>query len=353
VTLLAARVLVGSAGFVDWMRALAPRVPAPAWWVVCLYACAGAAIAAAHWALLPGRWRARLPIVGRVAMLVAGFWIVFHPGTWRWPWRADGRLHVVSLDVGQGDATLVRLPDGTAVLVDAGGLGTESRFDIGARVVAPSLWALGIGWLDGLLLTHGDPDHIGGAPTIIDTFRPRHVWEGIAVPSHAPMARLRDLARADGLAWTTLRAGSAWARAGVTFQVWNPPAPDWERPRVRNDDSVVLDVRYGDVSVILPGDVSADVERAIAPRIPPARLRVLKLAHHGSATSTSAAFLDALHPTLAIVSCGRDNPFGHPAPAVLARLATRRIPVVRTDVDGEVEVVTDGRNTKVRRVVER
>jgi competence protein ComEC len=90
-------------------------------------------------------------------------WVVWHPGTWRSPWRGDGRLHIVSIDVGQGDATLIELPDRSTVLVDAGGLSIDARYDIGARVVAPAMWARGIGWLDALLLAHGDPDHIGGA----------------------------------------------------------------------------------------------------------------------------------------------------------------------------------------------
>ncbi len=298
-TVVSARVLVGSSLPIAWMPWLAVRVPAPAPWAIALYYVAlASALGAPRWTLLPGALRVRLRRLGAAGLLAAAAWIVAHPSTWRWPWRADGLLHIVSLDVGQGDSTLIRLPDQSTVLVDTGGLGVDRGFDIGARVVAPALWALGVGRLDALLLTHGDPDHIGGAPTVIDVFRPRRIWDGIVVPSHEPMARLRDLARADGLTWEALRAGGSWSHAGVTFHVWNPPSPDWERPKVRNDDSVVLELRYGDVSVVLPGDIGAEVERAIGPRIPPARLRVLKLAHHGSATSTSDAFLDALRPII-------------------------------------------------------
>ena len=116
---------------------------------------------------------------------------------------------------------------------------------------------------------------------------------------------------------------------------------------MRNDDSVVLELRYGDVSVVLPGDVSREVERGLADRIGPAPFRVLKAPHHGSASSSSDRFLDALDPSIALVSCGRDNRFGHPAPAVLARYAARHVQVFRTDRDGEIEVSTDGSAVEV------
>src|SRR6185369_198848 len=118
--------------------------------------------------------------------------------------------------------------------------------------------------------------------------------------------------------------------------------PDWERPRVRNDDSVVLEVVYGEVALLLTGDIGADVEREILPRLTPARIRILKVAHHGSRTSSSRELLDGWRPQLAIVSCGRGNRFGHPAPEVIARLESIGAQVFRTDRDGEVTVETDG-----------
>jgi competence protein ComEC len=103
------------------------------------------------------------------------------------------------------------------------------------------------------------------------------------------------------------------------------------------------------VSIVLPGDIGRDVERSLADRLSPARVRVLKLAHHGSATSSSGRFLDGLRPTLALVSCGRGNRFGHPAADVMARLAERHIPVFRTDAGGEIDLETDGRTLLVHR----
>ena len=154
---------------------------------------------------------------------------------------------------------------------------------------------------------------------------------------------LRAEARAARTPWRWLQRGDRLELGAIDIRVHHPPIPDWERQRVRNDDSVVLELRYGEVSVVLPGDISEEVERELAGLLPPARRRVLKAGHHGSATSTSEVWLDALRPELVVISCGRDNRYGHPAPAVLQRLKTRRIEVRRTDVEGQVIVETDGR----------
>jgi beta-lactamase superfamily II metal-dependent hydrolase len=178
-------------------------------------------------------------------------------------------------------------------------------------------------------------------------FGPREIWDGVPVRSHEPLAALRRDASTRGTKWRAVRAGDELHMAGVTIRTLHPAVPDWERQRVRNDDSIVLDVRYGAVSVLLPGDVSADVERALIPALIPAAVRVLKVAHHGSASSTDAAFLEALRPQIAIVSCGRENPHGHPAPGVLDRLRAIGARVHRTDRDGAVIVATDGTTARV------
>jgi competence protein ComEC len=131
-------------------------------------------------------------------------------------------------------------------------------------------------------------------------------------------------------------------------RVLHPKAPDWERQRVRNDDSLVLEIRHGDVAILMTGDIGAGVERSIVPSLTPARVRILKVAHHGSRTSTSQALLDAWKPQIAIVSCGRGNPFGHPAPEVLQRLAASGVRIYRTDHDGQITIETDGRTLTVR-----
>jgi competence protein ComEC len=255
---------------------------------------------------------------------------------------------VTMFDVGQGEAILLD-NDGGALLVDTGGapFGTGT-FDIGARVLAPALWARGVHTLDGLLLTHGDPDHIGGAAAVLQDFDAGSLWEGIEVPRHGPSRAVRQLAEVRGIPRSVRRSGETIQWGSATIRVLHPPVPDWERPRIRNDDSVVLEVLQGEVALLLTGDVSAEIERAIAGRLTPARTRILKVGHHGSRTSTSQDLLDAWRPQVALISAGRGNTFGHPTPEVLARLNATGTRIYRTDLDGQITLETDGHEVSVR-----
>ena len=150
--------------------------------------------------------------------------------------------------------------------------------------------------------------------SLIDDFNPTAVWQGVPGPesfSHSMQFCRAQPRRASR--WNS-GVGRRAAIGAARIHVLHPPSPDWERPRVRNDDSVVLEVAYGDVAFLLTGDIGSDVERAIAPHLVPAKIRILKVAHHGSRTSTSQELLEAWHPQIALISCGRGNPFGHPAP---------------------------------------
>jgi competence protein ComEC len=262
-------------------------------------------------------------------------------------------LRVTAFDVGQGDATLLEFPDRSTLLVDAGGVpfgGTA--FDVGSRVLSPALWSRGVRRLDTLLLTHGDPDHIGGAPAIVDDFSPSEVWEGIPVLHHRGLQALLGQARATNARVAARLAGDEFTIGGARIRVLHPEPPDWERPRVRNDDSVVLEVRYGDVAIVLLGDVGAATERAILQQLTPARHRILKVAHHGSRTSTSPELVERWRPHIAFISCGRGNTFGHPAPEVLRRLESIGAAIYRTDLDGQITIDTDGEEVRVKTYVD-
>jgi competence protein ComEC len=322
--------LVESAGFVRFAPAVAFRVapPDPA-------ACA--AYYVALFLALRARRLWRQLSIGAAAL--AAFWILAEPWTLLAA-RGDGRLHATFIDVGQGDSAFVRFPGGSTLLVDAGGL-SGSSFDIGDRVVAPVLRDAGVRRLDYLALSHGDPDHIGGAPSIVSEFHPREVWEGTPVPRFAPLTALRLQAQAAGVRWSNVRTGDHAVIDKVEVRALHPPPPDWERQKVRNDDSTVLEIRWWDVSLLLTGDIGKAVERTIDP-LPATKLRVLKVPHHGSLTSSSEEFVRSLHPDVAIVSVGRANHFGHPAPAVLERYKAIGTEIFRTDQDGAVTVDTDG-----------
>jgi len=334
VAYLGAEGLVRSAELVRFAPALAFRVAPPSWWVIAVYY-----IALLAW----WRTRRRAPLV---AAGIAATWMLAEP----WSWiasRGDGRLHVSFLDVGQGDAAFVRLPRGTTLLVDTGGLAGASTFDIGDRVVAPVLRNAGVRRLDYLVLTHGDPDHIGGANAIVDEFRPRHVWEGIPVPRFEPLSVLKAAALDRRLMWTNVLSGDRLRLDEVDVNVLHPPPADWERQRVRNDDSIVLELRWRGVSFVFTGDVGSAVERTLRDHVAPAPLRVLKVPHHGSLTSSTPEFVRALRPHVAVFSAGRSNHFGHPAPAVLERYQQTGSRILRTDRDGEIEISSDGRSLDV------
>ena len=329
--------LLESARLVDVAPWLSVRVPPPH---LALIACYYGSLAAS----LLARGRRRIAAVA-VLTLSAVAIVTGQPASWVRATNEPARLRLVAFDVGQGDSTLLQFPDRSTLLVDAGGtpFGT-SAFDIGARVLAPALWARGLRRLDRVVLTHGDPDHIGGAGAVLDDFEPGEVWQGIPVPAHPGLKAVLDRATATGARVEERRRGDVVRFGEVEVRVLHPAAPDWERPRVRNDDSIVLELRYRDVSILLMGDVGAAVERDIIPLLRPASIRILKVGHHGSRTSTSQAVLDALRPQIAIISCGRGNSFGHPSPEVLQRLEAIGADIYRTDRDGQVtiDVANDG-----------
>jgi competence protein ComEC len=344
--------LVWTAGLVEFAPALTWRVAKPAASAVAVYY-AGLIVGWLAWrrrAVVPaGAASARLRSLGFLSAMVAGgaaVWILVEPAMILRA-RGDGRLHVTFIDVGQGDSSLVRFPHGDTLVVDAGGLGGKSAFDVGDRVVAPLLREAGVRRIGTLALTHGDADHIGGALSLIHEFRPWEIWEGIPVPRSEPLQALRASARGGGSRWATVQAADLVGIDEVDVVVRHPGLPDWERQSVRNNDSIVLELRWRDVSVVLAGDIGREAEQAIASRFAPSPLRVVKVPHHGSLTSSSSEFVRALGPRIAVVSVGRGNRFGHPAPAVLQRYGAIGAEIFRTDRDGAVTIDTDGTSLDV------
>lgn len=343
-THLAARTLVWSSSLVQQAPWATWRVPPPAAGLLAAYY----VVVATWWYVsappVDVRWRRRASTATAVAM--AGLWLWMATTPLALIPSATGTLRITAMDVGQGDALLVTTPDGRTLMVDAGGL-PGAGFDIGDRVVGPALRARGVRRLDYLAVTHADADHLGGAGALLRDFRPREAWAGVPVVGHLPLATLRVAADAARTPWRWVQRGDRVELGGVEVRAHHPPLPDWERQRVRNDDSLVLEVRCGAVSVWLTGDVTRAVEAELMSAADPTRINVLKAAHHGSLTSSAASWVDRLRPAVVLVSAGRGNVFGHPAPAVLQRYRDAGAAIFRTDQDGQIDVVTNGHYVEV------
>jgi competence protein ComEC len=307
-------------------RWLDVRVPSPSLLLLAVHL-AGLAL------LLRGRRARGLALVAASQLALA-----FGPSTV----AADGRLHLAVLNVGEGDSLYLQSPRGRVALVDAGG-SRDARFDTGERMVGPELWARGVRRIDTLLFSHAHTDHVGGAPFLLHAFTVAEVWEGPAALPDPDWRRLNEAVRASG---ATRRAVARGVRAewdGVGLEILGPRPPRHPLRRVRNEDSIVLGVRLGDVAFLLAADVQGEAEQALA--LSP--VTVVKVPHQGSRTASSPAFVRATRPRVAIVSVGR-NPFGHPHPEVLERYRSGGALVLRTDRDGTVEVATDGQRVWLR-----
>ena len=315
--LIVLRALVAAAAMPAWALV---HLPAPAWPAVVCYV-AALLLALAWW-----RLRGERPRVARPAGMLAAALLVAAVAIGAWPLLRppDGRLRILVLDVGQGDAIVMETPAGATVLVDAGS-GGAMRLDAGERVVAPVLWNRGVLRLAATVTTHDDQDHAGGMAAIRNLFTIGEVWTA---------DELRSAPRVVG---------------GVRLTALARPEAPGDRRRGRNDDALVLRVDYGLVSFLLASDITAVTEAELVAARAPLAATVLKVAHHGSRGSSTAEFLRAVQPLAAVISVGVRNPYGHPSPDALRRLTDVGATVYRTDRDGAVVLETDGRQLTVTR----
>jgi competence protein ComEC len=261
------------------------------------------------------------------------------------PGSADGAgdLALHFLDVGQGDAAVLRTPKGRWVVIDGGPAG--ERFDAGRRIVVPFLERHGAREVAAVVVSHAHLDHIGGIPAVLGRFRVGEVLEPgapMADPLYTGFLTALDRRR---IAWHPVRRGEGFSLDGVRFRVLHPE-PDWsDWGQDVNEDSVVLLVEYGGFQALFAGDAGFPAEAELRGRVGPVDL--LKVGHHGSRGSTGDEWLDSLRARVAVISVGR-NDYGHPAPEALARLEAHRVLVRRTDREGTIGVTTDGSRMRIR-----
>jgi competence protein ComEC len=323
--------VTGVIGRVSAVRAADLRVPAPVGWVALL---AIVAWAFCCWAVRRSRgwaWTA-VAVLPLVPLMVL------------WPEPAvvtPGMMEVTAIDVGQGDSIFIVGPDGSTMLLDAGGpvggvteaAEATSRFDVGEEVVSPYLWSRRLRHLDVLALSHAHSDHMGGMPAVMRNFKPRELWVSIDPNSDAYRALLSE-AKSLGVQVRHFYAGDQIAWGGTQVTILAPEA-GYSNPREPvNNDSLVMRMQYGKSSVLLEGDAEAPSEREMLAHGRIAAVTLLKIGHHGSRTSTTQEFLAAAAPKDAVVSVGRGNTFGHPRYEVIERIADARTKLYRTDEFG-------------------
>jgi len=326
------------------------------------------------------RWQ-RAVVLGAIVLVIGLEGVARSRGS------PKGVLRVTFLDVGQGDSALIDLPDGSAMLVDGGGL-VGSPLDVGERVILPVLAARRRSGVDIIALSHPHPDHFLGLNAVLVAKRPPHAFwdtgqgenEGgpagyvsllaklqsssasssspspplpsppFPTPSRSPMSTTRTTTPTTTIERPATLCGQRVV-GGVRIEVL-APCPGPTNDRNANDNSLVMRLTYGRRSFLLVGDAEHAEEDELRARYGDAALKsdVLKVGHHGSRTSSTAGFLDAVRPSYAVISCGVRNRFGHPHAKTMATLSdpTRRINVLRTDRSGSVMFTTNGDNLILR-----
>ena len=253
--------------------------------------------------------------------------------------RADGKLRVDFLDVGQGDSALITMPDGTTLLVDGGGNPNDAGRRIGETVVSEYLWWRGLSQIDYVLATHADADHIDGLNDVLKNFSVRAALIARRPRDDPEFEKFSQRLTETRTNSETIQAGDVIRFGEVEINVlWPPNGGDTST----NNDSVALRIQFGERSILLTGDIEQAAERSLLASQQQLRADVVKVPHHGSKTSSTEGFVLATKPQLAIISVGRNSRFGHPHKEVVDRWKANGATVLTTGEYGTITLTTNG-----------
>jgi competence protein ComEC len=287
----------------------------------------------------PRRWLSGWRLLGVLAFLAIVCWLALRQ-------LPDDRLHVYFLDVGQGDAILLQTPDGRQILIDGGPNPTTLLSELSA--VMP-FWDRS---LDLVVLTHPDSDHLTGLLAVLDRYQVARVLDTSQADAAPLAATWRERVAKMRIPRTIAQRSMRIPLGNVVLTLLHPGSkPLTGTASDGNNNSIVLRIDYGPTSMLLTGDAESEAEADMLKAGLPLQADLLKVAHHGSSGSTSVPFLMAVTPRVAVIQVDAENSFGHPTRELLKRLSDARAEILRTDQNGRIEAVSDGRtlSVKVRR----
>lgn len=282
-----------------------------------------------------------------IVIFVAGIGDI---GYWTYQRYFHQDLHVTFLDVGQGNSALIELPGGECMLVDGGGFFNPSILDVGSGVIAPFLWQKKIMTVDTLVLTHAHEDHIGGFPYIAENFNVRRIWmngHGEDTETYRRFNEIIRQKRIDVPSFSEL-FGEHDITRDVKLKILHPEK-NFKPHKKLNPDSIVLKLEYKDISILFTGDIDKKIERKLVDIYrDELKSTILVAPHHGSKSSSSNLFLDAVNPKQVIISAGWKNRFHFPKPEIIKRYLRYKARIFRTDLNGAISVSADGNSLEIK-----
>lgn len=289
----------------------------------------------------------------RYLLALVAIAFICNQGLWYYRNNLSPLLRITSIDVGQGEATLIQLPKGATMLIDGGGF-YDNSFDIGELVVAPLIWKKKIKHLDYLVLSHPHPDHLNGLVFIVKNFKVKEVWTNGEKVYTEPFEEFERTIAEKRIKKRIINRGYPEQKInGVLIEFLHPPKAPWHdltkgyHSKI-NNHSLVIRLTHQDISMLFTGDISQEAERELVNMVPNLKSNILKVPHHGSATSSSPEFLKQVQPQIAIFNVGFKNIFHLPSSKIIKRYQEQGCQIFRTDQDGAITIETDGSGIRIK-----